>query len=104
MAILAIVLAPLTTSFANGMVQQASQTRRETAYSSARFALQRMRLDVHCASGITTVEQNTYGGFTLTLTESNDQSPRLVPRRHPGGGRFVGRSVVHDQGTGSTTG
>jgi len=76
LAILTVVLAPLSRSFASAMVQQASQTRREAAYSSARIALQRMRLDVHCASGVTTVEQNPYGGFTLTLTESNDQSAR----------------------------
>ena len=75
MAILGIVLAPLSSSFASGMVQQASQTRREQAYANARVALQRLRLDIHCASAVTSVEQNAYGGFTLTLTESNDQSP-----------------------------
>ena len=42
MAILGIVLAPLSTSFASGMVQQASQTRREQAYANARVALQRV--------------------------------------------------------------
>ena len=96
MAILGIVLAPLSSSFASGMVAQASQTRREQAYANARVALQRLRLDVHCASAVTSVEQNSYGGFTLTLTESNDQSPaRLVPRRHSRGCRLVRRSVVH---------
>ena len=96
MAILGIVLAPLSTSFASGMVQQASQTRREQAYANARVALQRLRLDVHCAGAVTSVEQNSYGGFTLTLTESNDQSPGgLVPGRHPGRRRLVRRSVVH---------
>ena len=96
MAILGIVLAPLSSSFASGMVHQASQTRREQAYANARVALQRLRLDVHCASAVTSVEQNAYGGFTLTLTESNDQSPGgLVPRRHPRGRRLVRRSVVH---------
>ena len=84
MAILGIVLAPLSSSFASGMVQQASQTRREQAYANARVALQRLRLDVHCASAVTSVEQNSYGGFTLTLTESNDQSaggwcPAVIP-------------------------
>ena len=89
MAILGIVLAPLSSSFASGMVAQASQNRREQAYANARVALQRLRLDVHCASAVTSVEQNSYGGFTLTLTESNDQSPAAgappsfprVPRR-----------------------
>jgi prepilin-type N-terminal cleavage/methylation domain-containing protein len=75
MAILGIVLAPLSSSFASGMVAQASQNRREQAYANARVALQRLRLDVHCASAVTSVEQNSFGGFTLTLTESNDQSP-----------------------------
>ena len=58
MAILVIVLAPLSTSFASGMVQQASQSRREQAYANARVALQRMRLDIHCAGAGTSVEQN----------------------------------------------
>jgi prepilin-type N-terminal cleavage/methylation domain-containing protein len=75
MAILGIVLAPLSSSFASGMVHQESQTRREQAYANARVALQRLRLDIHCANGVTSVEQNLYGGFTLTMTESNDQSP-----------------------------
>jgi type II secretory pathway pseudopilin PulG len=77
MAILGIVLAPLSSSFASGMVAQESQSRREQAAANARVALQRLRLDIHCASAITSVEQNTHGGFTLTLTESNDQSPGL---------------------------
>ena len=103
MAILAIVLAPLTTSFANGMVQQASQTRREQAYSSARVALQRMRLDVHCAE-----RRDVRRAERLRRLHGDDdgverpEPRRLVPRRHPGRGRLVRRSVVHGQ-RGSTS-
>src|SRR5262245_36471905 len=36
------VMAPLVTSFATGVSQEVSQTRREMAYGNARLALQRM--------------------------------------------------------------
>ncbi len=70
MAILGIVLAPLVSSFTTGMRQEVDQLRREQAYANARLALQRMRLDIHCSGGITSVDQNAAGGFTLTLTEN----------------------------------
>ena len=75
MTILAVVLGVLVTSFASGMRNETDLSRREQAYANARIALQRMRVDIHCAGGVTSVDQNAYGGFTLTLTESNDQSP-----------------------------
>lgn len=75
MSILGVVIAPIASSFATGMSQQVIQTRKLQAYANARLALQRMRVDVHCASAVTSVAQNGFGGFTLTLTESNDQSP-----------------------------
>lgn len=71
MAILGTVVGALATSFASGMVQEVDQVRREQAYARARIALQRMRVDLHCASGVTGVTDNAYGGFTLTLTENN---------------------------------
>jgi Tfp pilus assembly protein PilW len=72
MTILLIVVTPLVTSFTSAMRSEAGLTRRETAYENARLALQRMRLDIHCAGGVTSVDQNTSGGFTLTLTESHE--------------------------------
>lgn len=69
LAILGIVLGALVASFTTGLNQQVDQMRREQAYANARLALQKMRVDVHCASGAV-VDQNTQGGFTLTLTET----------------------------------
>lgn len=71
LTILLVVITPLVASFTTALRHEVDTTRREEAYSSARLALQRMRTDVHCAAGITGVEQNVYGGFTLTLTQSS---------------------------------
>jgi prepilin-type N-terminal cleavage/methylation domain-containing protein len=104
MAIFGLVMAPLATSFANAMVAEASQTRREQAYANARLALQRMRVDVHCASAVTSVAQNAFGGFTLTLTESNDQSPTgWCPAVIPAGSGSSGVQWCTIPVTGSTT-
>jgi len=76
MAILATVLTPLVGSFATSLRHEADQARREQAYESARLAIQRMRVDIHCAGNSRPViDQNAYGGFTLTLTENNSTSP-----------------------------
>src|SRR5262245_18913104 len=85
MTVLVLVMTPLVMSFTTGMRQEVDQTRREQAYANARLALQRLRVDVHCATGAPGVAQNTYGGFTLTLQEANDQSggqgwcPSVIP-------------------------
>ena len=82
MVILGIVLAPIVTSLRLGMRQEVDQTRREDAYSNVRLALQRMRLDIHCSHSHAAqlpVQQNSYGGFTLTLTENPGQCPGVVP-------------------------
>ena len=71
MAILLIVLAPLTASFASGMVAQVDQTNRFDAQEYARQALDRMRKDIHCAHGVTDPYTNSSGGQTLVLTETN---------------------------------
>ena len=72
MSILAVVLTPLASSFATGMKQEVDQMRREQAYANARLAMQRMRADIHCSGGVTSVDQNDFGGFTLTLTENHE--------------------------------
>jgi prepilin-type N-terminal cleavage/methylation domain-containing protein len=78
-SILAIVLTPLITTFVTSMTQQSLQTRRENSQSNARSALARMRLDIHCAHATTLpVQQNPYGGFTLTLPENPGQCPAVV--------------------------
>ncbi|MGL6279849.1 MAG: PulJ/GspJ family protein, partial [Gaiella sp.] len=72
LAILLLVLTPLVASFASAMRHQTDQSEREAAYSAARLALQRMRTDIHCSSGVTAVNANLYGGYTLTLAQSNN--------------------------------
>jgi prepilin-type N-terminal cleavage/methylation domain-containing protein len=85
LVLLGIVLGALVTSFTVGIWQEVDQTRREGAYATARVVLARMRLDIHCASGgYDSVEANSYGGFTLTLTETSDSSgtgwcPGVIP-------------------------
>jgi type II secretory pathway pseudopilin PulG len=83
LVVLGIVIAPIAMSFATGVRQEVDNTRRELAYQNARLALQRLRIDVHCANGAL-LEQNIYGGFTLTLTESHQLSaggwcPGVIP-------------------------
>lgn len=75
LVILGIVLAPLVASFTTALRHTVDQSKREQAYSNARLAIQRMRTDVHCASAVTGVEQNIYGGFTLTMTEATEGDP-----------------------------
>lgn len=70
LVILSIVMAPLASSFTTGLRQEVDQMRREQAHANARLALQRMRADIHCSGGVTSVDQNGLGGFTLTLTEN----------------------------------
>jgi len=84
LAILSIVMTPLVDSFVTATNQEVDQTRREQAYANARLAVQRMRVDIHCSTGATSVDQNTYGGFTLTLVELNSTSsggwcPAVIP-------------------------
>src|SRR5260221_7190052 len=85
MIILGTVLTALVGSFVTGMNHEVDQTRREQAYANARLVLQRMRVDIHCATGLTSYDQNAYGGFTMTLAEANDPGtgwcPRLIPAR-----------------------
>lgn len=74
MAVLGTVVTPVVMAYATGVKTEVDQTRRELAYQNARLALQRIRADIHCASGAI-VEKNLYGGFTLNLTESPQTTP-----------------------------
>jgi len=85
MSILLIVLAPLVTSFTSAMSSDAGLARREAAYSNARTTLQRMRVDIHCAGGVTSVDQNDAGGFTQTLTENHEGQEGWCPGVIPSG-------------------
>ena len=101
--ILGTVLTALVGSFVTGMNQEVDQTRREQAYASAREALQRMRLDIHCAGGVTSVDQNAYGGFTLTLTEAYSGQEGYCPGVIPSGDTSVGVQWCTVQYSASTT-
>src|SRR2546422_4464686 len=86
MTILGIVLAALVGSFTTGLRHEVDQTRREQAYANSRIALQRLRVDVHCASNtVPQVNQNAYGGFTLTLSENHQGPDRWGPGGIPPG-------------------
>lgn len=90
MSILAVVLTPLASSFATGMKQEVDQMRREQAYANARLAVQRMRADIHCSGGVTSVDQNDFGGFTLTLTENPQGQEGWCPGVIPAGSAATG--------------
>jgi prepilin-type N-terminal cleavage/methylation domain-containing protein len=103
MVILGIIITPLVASFATGMVHETQLTRREEAQENARLALQRMRVDIHCAGGLTSVDQNAYGGFTLTLTEAHEGQDGWCPGVIPSGDSSVGVQWCTVPYSGSTT-
>jgi prepilin-type N-terminal cleavage/methylation domain-containing protein len=78
MSILGFVMLGLTTSFAAGLRAETGAMRRAQAQENARIALNRMRIDIHCASGAPASQENPYGGFTLTLTESPNTCPSVT--------------------------
>ena len=78
LVIMGVVLTGLTTSFAAGLNAEAGTIRRAQAQQNARLALDRMRVDIHCASGAPAPQENPYGGFTLTLTESPNICPAVT--------------------------
>ncbi len=105
MLILGLVMTPLVESFTTGMVQEVDQVRREQAYANARLALQRMRVDIHCATGLAQVEQNAYGGFTMTLAEPSTDAglTQGCPGVIPAGSGSSGVQWCSIPFTGSTT-
>jgi hypothetical protein len=44
-----------------------------------------MRTDVHCASAVTGVQENAFGGYTLTLTQASEGNPGWCPAVIPPG-------------------
>lgn len=62
MAIMGIVLGGLTTIFVSGSKAELDLNRRFQAESTGRVALDKLRKEIHCASGATST------GSTLTLT------------------------------------
>jgi prepilin-type N-terminal cleavage/methylation domain-containing protein len=78
MSILGLVLVGLTTAFAAGLKAETGAVRRADAEENARVALNRMRVDIHCASAAPAPQENPYGGFSLTLTESPNTCPGVT--------------------------
>jgi len=78
LSIMGLVLTGLTSSFASGLSAEAGSMRRAQAQQNARLALDRMRIDIHCASAAPAPQENPYGGFTLTLTESPSVCPAVT--------------------------
>ena len=104
MTILGAVLTPLVGSFTSALRHEADANRREEAYQNARLAIQRMRADIHCAGGNAfSVDQNAYGGFTLTLTEANSGGSGWCPGVIPAGDTSSGLQWCTVPYSGSTT-
>jgi prepilin-type N-terminal cleavage/methylation domain-containing protein len=103
LAILGTVLAALVGAFTSASRHQIDLTRRENAYANARLALQRMRADIHCAGGSPSVDQNAFGGFTLTLTENHQGQDAWCPGVIPAGSTTNGVQWCTVQHSGSTT-
>src|SRR5205823_9436825 len=68
MAILGTVLGGLTTVFVSGSNAQLQLTRRYQAQQQARLALDKLRVDIHCASAAQAQTINTYPGLKLNVT------------------------------------
>ena len=78
MVIMGVILIGMTTSFAAGLSAESGTVKRVMAQENARLALNRMRVDVHCASAAPAPQENPFGGFTLTLTESPSVCPSVT--------------------------
>jgi prepilin-type N-terminal cleavage/methylation domain-containing protein len=78
MIILVIVMLALTTAMISGTTSEVAVASRQQAQSNARIALERMRLDIHCSSAALPPQENAYGGFTLTLTETQNVCPSVT--------------------------
>lgn len=65
MVILVIVLGGLTTIFTSGTNAEATLNRRFQAQQNARLGLDRLRIDIHCASAAQAQTINTYPGVKL---------------------------------------
>jgi type II secretory pathway pseudopilin PulG len=76
MVILLVVIGALTDGFASISRAEVDQTNRANDEQNARQALDRMRLDIHCASAAQGAQQvldaggNPTGGYLVTFTET----------------------------------
>jgi len=79
MAVLGLVLAPLSAAFASAFSAELSQGNRFQAEESARRARNRMRKDMHCAHAVGGLSTNAQGGWTLLLTQTNASGTAECP-------------------------
>jgi prepilin-type N-terminal cleavage/methylation domain-containing protein len=75
MVILSIVISGLTTVFISGSSAQVALNQRFVAQQNARLALDRLRVDIHCASAAQAQTINTYPGIKLNVSHCATASP-----------------------------
>jgi len=75
MVILSVVLSGLTTVFISGSSATVSLDLRAQGQQNARLALDRLRVDIHCASAAQAQTINTYPGIKLNESNCTSTSP-----------------------------
>jgi prepilin-type N-terminal cleavage/methylation domain-containing protein len=84
MALLGVVIGALADGFASASRATADETARADDQESAREVLERMRTDIHCASGaeaqptLDSLGNPTGTGYTLQLSVSQSQCPGVT--------------------------
>jgi prepilin-type N-terminal cleavage/methylation domain-containing protein len=77
MAILAVVTTGLTTVFVNGSNAELTMNRRFQAQQQARFALDKIRGDIHCASAAQAQTIGSYSGLKLNVANCSATTPTV---------------------------
>jgi prepilin-type N-terminal cleavage/methylation domain-containing protein len=77
MTILAVVLTGLTTVFVGGSKAELALDLRFRAQQQARLALDRLRVDIHCAAAAQTQAINTYAGVKLAVGNCYPSTPTV---------------------------
>ena len=75
MVILGVVLSGLTTVFISGSSATVSLDLRSQGQQNARLALDKLRVDIHCASAAQAQTINTYPGIKLNVSSCSSTSP-----------------------------
>src|SRR5262249_60404684 len=75
MVILGVVLSGLTTVFISGSSATVNLDLRAQGQQNARLALDRLRVDIHCASAVQAQTINTYPGIKLNESSCTSTSP-----------------------------
>lgn len=75
MVILSVVIGGMTTVFVSGSKAQVRLNERFQAQQNARLALDRLRVDIHCATGAQAQTINTYPGIKLNVSSCSTTSP-----------------------------